>query len=77
MCKIHSDYSKVLESFYFDSSNQEYVISASVALTLAIGLFIFNRQSVNSAKKKAEKNQMSKKNWISLPLTTRIKISFN
>ena len=46
---------------YFDSSNQEYVIAASVALTLAIGLFIVNRQSVNSAKKKAEKNQMSKK----------------
>ncbi|MDB9455442.1 DUF4231 domain-containing protein [Dolichospermum circinale CS-541/06] len=46
---------------YFDSSNQDHVIAASVALTLAIGLFIFNRQSVNSAKKKAEKNQMSKK----------------
>ena len=46
---------------YFDSSNQDHVIAASVALTLAIGLFIFNRQSVNSAKKKAEKNQMSRK----------------
>ncbi|MFM6279574.1 MAG: DUF4231 domain-containing protein, partial [Dolichospermum sp.] len=46
---------------YFDSSNQDHVIVASIALTLAIGLFIFNRQSVNGAKKKAERNQMSKK----------------
>ncbi|MFM6310487.1 MAG: hypothetical protein ACKPGB_19925, partial [Dolichospermum sp.] len=37
---------------YFDSSNQDHVIVASIALTLAIGLFIFNRQSVNGAKKK-------------------------
>ena len=46
---------------YFDSSNQEHIIAASVALTLAIGLFIFNRQSVNSAKSKAERNQLSKR----------------
>jgi cell division protein FtsW (lipid II flippase) len=46
---------------YFDSSNQEHIIAASVALTLAIGLFIFNRQSVNSAKRKAERNQLSKR----------------
>ncbi len=46
---------------YVDSSNQQYVTAASVALTVAVGLFIFNRQSVNNAKKEAQKTDISKK----------------
>ncbi|BAZ86305.1 DUF4231 domain-containing protein [Dolichospermum compactum] len=46
---------------YFDSSNQQYVTAASVALTIAIGLFLFNRQSVNNAKKESQKTELSRK----------------
>jgi len=35
---------------YVDSDNQQYVTAASVALTVAIGLFLLNRQSVKNAK---------------------------
>lgn len=46
---------------YVDSSNPQYVTAASVALTVAIGLFLFNRQSVNNAKKESQKTDLSKK----------------
>jgi len=46
---------------YVDSINQQYVAAASVALTVSIGLFIFNRQSVKNAKKEAKKTELSKK----------------
>jgi hypothetical protein len=46
---------------YVDSSNQQYVIAASVALTAAICLFLFNRQSVNNSRKETQRNELSKK----------------
>ena len=46
---------------YVDSSNPQYVTAASVALTVSIGLFLFNRQSVNNAKKESQKTELSKK----------------
>jgi Protein of unknown function (DUF4231) len=46
---------------FVDSSNQQYVTAASVALTVAIGLFLFNRQSVQNSRKETQKNELSKK----------------
>jgi ABC-type sugar transport system permease subunit len=46
---------------YVDSSNQQYVIAAAVALTVSIGLFLFNRQSVKNAQKEGQKAEISKK----------------
>jgi hypothetical protein len=46
---------------YFGSNNQEYITAASVALTVAIGLLLFNRQSVRNARKETEKNELSRK----------------
>ncbi|MDP5018990.1 DUF4231 domain-containing protein [Anabaena sp. UHCC 0187] len=46
---------------FVDSSNQQYVTAAAVALTVAIGLFLFNRQSVNNAKKETQRIELSKK----------------
>jgi ABC-type sugar transport system permease subunit len=46
---------------YVDSSNQQYVTAASVALTVAIGLFLLNRQSVKNAKKEVQRIELSQK----------------
>ncbi|MFM7365792.1 MAG: DUF4231 domain-containing protein [Cuspidothrix sp.] len=46
---------------YVDSDNQQYMTAASVALTVAIGLFLLNRQSVKNARKEAQKNELSRK----------------
>ncbi|MEY3223738.1 MAG: hypothetical protein RLZZ203_2594, partial [Cyanobacteriota bacterium] len=46
---------------YVDSDNQQYVNAAAVALTVAIGLFLLNRQSVKNAKKEAQRNELSRK----------------
>lgn len=46
---------------YFDSSNQQYVLAGVGALAVAIFLFLFNRNSVNNAKKEAQKAELAKK----------------
>ena len=46
---------------YVDSDHQQYVTAATVALTVAIGLFLLNRQSVKNAKKEAQRNELSQK----------------
>ncbi|MBS9386225.1 MAG: DUF4231 domain-containing protein [Dolichospermum sp. BR01] len=46
---------------YVGSSDQQYITAASVALSVALGLFIFNRQSVKNAQKEAQKTELSKK----------------
>jgi hypothetical protein len=46
---------------YVGSNDQQYITAASVALTVAIGLFLLNRQSVKSAMKELQKNELSQK----------------
>lgn len=46
---------------YVGSSDQQYITAASVALSVALGLFIFNRQSVKNAQKESQKTELSKK----------------
>jgi amino acid transporter len=46
---------------YFDSSNQQYVIAGVGALAVAIFLFLLNRNSVNTARKEAQKAELAKK----------------
>lgn len=46
---------------YFDSSNQQYVIAGVGALAVAIFLFLLNRNSVENAKKEAQKAELEKK----------------
>lgn len=46
---------------YFDSSNQQYVLAGVGALAIAIFLFLLNRNSVNNARKEAQKAELAKK----------------
>ncbi|MFM6137452.1 MAG: DUF4231 domain-containing protein, partial [Sphaerospermopsis kisseleviana] len=45
---------------YFDSSNQQYVLAGVGALAIAIFLFLLNRNSVNNARKEAQKAELAK-----------------
>ncbi|MGM3307179.1 DUF4231 domain-containing protein [Anabaena sp. WFMT] len=55
---------------YFDSSNQQYVIVGAGALAVAIFLFLLNRNSVNNARKEAQKTELEKKAEIYTSLLT-------
>ena len=46
---------------YFDGNDQQYETAASLALTVSIGLFLLNRQSVKNAKKAEKLSEFTKK----------------